>query len=87
MQVLAGAQLDPEQLSGRKLSSTITQLLGTYEELSPPPAQVSKHSPSCISQSSLKVVWLGAQPSRYAEAQSTAHPTAVVQQARHGEND
>ena len=42
MQVLAGAQLDPEQLSGQKLSSTIMQLLGAYEELNPTSAEVSK---------------------------------------------
>ena len=44
VQVLAGAQLDPEQLSGRKLSDTITQLLGSYDELNPSPAQVSEHT-------------------------------------------
>ena len=42
VQVLAGAQMDPEKLSGQKLGDTISQLLGSYQELKPSAAQVSR---------------------------------------------
>ena len=52
LQVLAGVQLDPEQLNGQKLGDTISQLLGTYEELKPSVEQVSGRASSNLHQPS-----------------------------------
>ena len=42
VQVLTGAQMYPEALSAQKLDETISQLLGTYQEGHPSPAQVRR---------------------------------------------